>query len=375
MELSAQLENSALRQSGEVRSGLVQSRSRRLAFRLFAVVFGFALSLMALEVGLRVVGWPAPGFYVESKGPIALRAPGRNGGAYPPGTRGQLRHYDYSVEWNVNSLGFRDAEIRPKQNGEWRIGFLGDSFTTGVGVRQQDRFADVFSNELKHSRPNVTVWNLSAPLCGTACEAEMLKRADESYQLDEVVLAFYGGNDLEDNKSWFVNMASQRSNDDSAIPISAKEWLRDHSRLASFVWITGIRAWSTFRPPGIFNKPDLDRFWPDSEQAFNLLRHAVGAKRLTILYLPSPPEWDDSVWQLMRSRYGAADEGRHLVRDAVASWSKSEGITFIDATNWLHQCSPASDCVFPVDTHWTAKAHLLVARGLLDTTRWKTTTP
>jgi hypothetical protein len=345
------------------------SRIKSWVFRLFAIGLGFSVALIAAEIGLRLVGWPSPGLYVGGRGPIEIRAPGRNGGAYPPGVRGELRHYDYSVEWNVNSLGFRDAEVGPKRNGEWRIAFLGDSFTTGVGVRQQDRFADVFGSAIRQSRPNVTVWNISAPLCGTACEAEMLNAADQRYQIDELVLAFYGGNDLEDNHSWFVN-ASKPASSEHLIPRSSKEWLRDHSRLASFVWITSIRAWSTFRPPGIFNQPDLDRFWPDTERAFQLLRNAAGARRLTILYLPSLPEWDDSVWQVMRSRYGVADDARHLVRNAVAQWSRREGISFLDATDWIHQCVPDADCVFPVDTHWRAPAHRLVAQGLLRSSRW-----
>jgi GDSL-like Lipase/Acylhydrolase family len=347
------------------------SRLKSLSFRVFAIASGIIVALGAIEIGLRVAGWPAPGLYVNGRGPIELRAAGRNGGAYPPGIRGQMNHYDYSVDWEVNNFGFRDGDVGAKRSDEWRIGFLGDSFTAGVGVRQQERFTDLFSRELGRDRPNVTVWNLAAPLCGTACETAMLEGATQAYQFDEVVLAFYGGNDLEDNSSWFATGSETSPKADRpGLATETRNWLRQHSRSASFVWVTGVRGWASFRPPGIFARADLDRYWLDTERSLRLFRGAVGARRFTILYLPSTPEWDESVWQIMRSRYHAADDSRHLVRDAVAEWSRRDGVTFIDATEWLQKCPPDASCVFPVDPHWTAKAHSLVAQGLLNSTRW-----
>jgi lysophospholipase L1-like esterase len=322
--------------------------------------------LAALEIGLRIAGWPTPGFYVNGAGPIELRAPGKNGGAFPPNVHGELRHYDYTVPCNTNSFGFRDAEVGPRQPGEWRIGLLGDSFTAGVGVRQEDRFADIFAAEIRKSNPNVTVVNPGAPLCGTACETEMLRTVSANYQLDEVVLAFYGGNDLEDNSWWYASADPNRVAAPQPPPAARfRDWLRDHSRLATFVWVQAIRALATFQPPGIYKKADLDRYWPDTDRALQALRAGAGP-RLTIFYLPSPPEWDDNIWHEMRSRYGMPDDGRFLVHNAVANWAKEHKIYFIDATASLHKCQSDKDCLLRVDPHWTAKGHQLVAQALLE---------
>lgn len=343
------------------------SRWRSRFLKLLLVMFGVVFALIALEVGLRIAGWPTPGFYVDGAGPIELRAPGKNGGAFPPNVRGELRHYDYSVPCNTNSFGFRDAQVSPRQAGEWRIGLLGDSFTAGVGVRQEDRFADIFSTEIRKTKPNVSVWNLGAPLCGTACETEMLKNAGANYQLDEIVLAFYGGNDLEDNNWWYASQAPNRGAAPRPPALSRfRDWLRDHSRLATFVWVEAIRALATFQPPGIYTKADLDRYWPDTDRSLRDFRSAAAPRRLSIFYLPSPPEWDDKIWQEMRSRYGMPKDGRFLVHDAVAEWAKEQGIEFIDATASLKKCQPDADCLLRVDPHWTAKGHRLVAQALLD---------
>jgi hypothetical protein len=98
------------------------------------VVFGFALAFSLGEVVVRLGGWVAPGFYFRGNGPIELRVPGKSGGAFPPGVHGEIRHYDYTVECDVNRYGFRDHDPTPKRDGERRIGFLGDSFTLGMGV-------------------------------------------------------------------------------------------------------------------------------------------------------------------------------------------------------------------------------------------------
>jgi hypothetical protein len=344
-------------------------RSKRLAFRVVSIAAGLIAALLLVEIVLRIAGWPAPGFYVNGSGPIELRQPGREGGAFPSSIRGELRHYDYSVECLTNRYGFRDRELVPKREGEWRIGILGDSFTAGVGVKQQERFADVFAAAIQKTRPNVTVWNLGAPFCGTACELEMLQYVKESYQLDEIVLAFSSMNDLEDNSAWHEGQRPASTNQHT-FASRIKNWVREHSRVATFAWVTGLRAWASFRPPGIYRKSDLDKHWPATERALDNLQQTAGAKRLSVLYLPSTPEWDDSVWQLMRSRYDAEDNGRYLVRDAVAEWSRKAGIPFFDANAWLRKCAPPSQCVLPVDPHWNARGHALVAAGLGSQEQW-----
>jgi hypothetical protein len=348
-----------------------RNRLKPYTFRVVSVLVGFTVALLLCEVALRAAGWSSPGLYVEGRGPITLRNPGRDGGAFPPGVHGELRHYDYSVEWIVNSYGFRDSELVPKGSGEWRIGILGDSFTAGIGVKQPERFADIFGAEIRRQRPNATVWNLGAPLCGTACEAEMLDRLSGDYQLDEIVLAFYGGNDVEDNTAWYANIASPSSpTDDRTFWMRSKDWLREHSRLSTFVWVNSLRARATFKPPGIYSQPDLDRAWPNTERSLERLRAVIGEKKFMILYLPATPEWNDAVWQEMRTRYRTSDGDRHLVRGALANWAREHRVALVDATDWLSKCESLKSCVLPIDGHWNARGHFLVAQGLLSLPDW-----
>lgn len=332
---------------------------------------GFTVALSMAEIGLRIAGWPAPGFYLDGVGPLELRIPGRDGGAYPPNSYGKLRHYDYNVDWAVNSHGYRDREVQPKAEGEWRIGIIGDSFTAGIGVKQEERFGEILAATVNQRMPNSTVWNLGAPICGTACEAEMLRNSERRYELDEIILAFYSGNDLEDNADWYRRgVVTSPPVGSRALTSSLKGWLREHSRLASFIWVNVVRGFTTFQPPGIYSQAGVQQYWPDTERALALLKEVVGGRRLTILYLPATPEWDDTTWQVLRQRYGVTEDGRYVVRQAVALWAKKNSVDFIDATDWLRRCASVKDCVFPVDSHWNAHGHSLVGEGLTRSRRW-----
>jgi len=340
-------------------------RRKLWLFRFAAMTAGLLVALMIGEVAVRLAGWPAPGFYAQGAGPIELRLPGKNGGAFPPGARGELRHYDYSVECDVNRYGFRDSEITERRPGEQRIGILGDSFTVGIGVEAAERFASLFAATLREQRPNVTVWNLGAPNCGTGCETDMLEAVTKDYDLDQVVLAFYSGNDLQDNEAW---LEAQSANQEHNIPrfVSGRTWLREHFRLASFLWVNGIRAWTSSEPEGVYTATSLNRYWPNTERQLERLRQIIPAGSLTILYLPARPEWDDRAWQDIRNHLQTPDVNRFLTRDALSRWAKDQGIRFVDVTPWLHACQPATRCIFSTDPHWTAAGHRLVADGLID---------
>jgi lysophospholipase L1-like esterase len=59
----------------------------------------------------------------------------------------------YAVESRYNSLRFRDVEFRPKRPGIRRVMVLGDSFTEGQGVKEQDTYARVMERLLEAAHP------------------------------------------------------------------------------------------------------------------------------------------------------------------------------------------------------------------------------
>lgn len=318
---------------------------------------------------LRVLDWPAPGLYQNDRGPLALRAPGRAGGVYPPGAA-RLRHYDYDVSSVANSHGFREREWRRKAPGEWRIGVLGNSMTAGVGVEPSERFSEVWSNG-SFSRVNgVTLWNLGTPFCGTACAAEILDGIGRKYELDEIVLAFFGGQDLEFNLQWYQNGGKTEVQvSTSLFSERVRRWLREHCRLVTFVWINALRRFVVSQPPGTYSVAAFRQSWSVTEQALARLKEGINSRRFTIIYLPSTPEWDDNIWRATRHKHNLPEDGRFMVKQALRQWARGNATEFIDATPWLLSCPSAKECTFPVDGHWNARGHRLVGEGMMN--HWK----
>src|SRR5262249_38617468 len=111
-----------------------------------------------------------------------------------PNAHGYLTRAEYSTEVSNNSLGMRDVEIGPKDPGEYRVAFLGDSFTWGVGVSYGERFTEVVGKRDPAIHPlNFGVSGFSP--------VQQLFQIDRVFPLkpDYVVLVFCLGNDLTDN--------------------------------------------------------------------------------------------------------------------------------------------------------------------------------
>jgi lysophospholipase L1-like esterase len=99
--------------------------------------------------------------------------------------------------WRVNSAGCRDnMEYSPAlAPGKRRISFVGDSFTAGHGIKDEE---DRFPNRLRRSHPEWEVHVLAAVGLDTGGELALMKKAfAKGYQVDQVVLV-YCLNDIGD---------------------------------------------------------------------------------------------------------------------------------------------------------------------------------
>jgi hypothetical protein len=169
---------------------------RRILDRLALVLVGLVLGLALAEGAVRwltpqpfVTGdlrWenhPTLGFRLEPNCDI----PGELGG-------------------HINNLGLRGDDLGAKADDVWRVLIVGDSFTYGAGVplaaafptRLQDRLGertDVVAGK------RVQVVNAGTVGYGTRREMAWLEAYGEQTEPDEVVLAFFTGNDFSDNNS------------------------------------------------------------------------------------------------------------------------------------------------------------------------------
>ncbi len=99
---------------------------------------------------------------------------------------------------HLNSAGFRGREYsQAKPAGTYRIAVVGDSFTYGNGIRQEDRFSDLLQAELPS---HVEVLNFGQPGANTPEHLALVQRLLPDIHPDFVLLQWYI-NDVEGDDS------------------------------------------------------------------------------------------------------------------------------------------------------------------------------
>jgi lysophospholipase L1-like esterase len=118
-----------------------------------------------------------------------VRAPNQSGFVYQrnPGV--------FNTRFQTNSRGMRDREHPVGKGSNLRILAVGDSFTEGWGVEEQQAYPKVLES---HFLNGVDVWNLGVVGYSTDQELQQLRHAIPELHPDVVVLGFYE-NDIADN--------------------------------------------------------------------------------------------------------------------------------------------------------------------------------
>ncbi len=118
-----------------------------------------------------------------------VRAPNQSGFVYQrnPGV--------FETRFQTNSRGMRDREHLLSKGSNPRILVVGDSFTEGWGVEEQQAYPKVLE---RHFLQGVDVWNLGVVGYSTDQELQQLRKAIPELHPDVVVLGFYE-NDIADN--------------------------------------------------------------------------------------------------------------------------------------------------------------------------------
>ena len=165
-------------------------RGRRVAARLLALLLGLLLA----EGMLRLAGVAYPAWDRPTAGLGEWGIPNAKGWAI-----GEARQY---VE--LNAEGARDVDHAvAKSAGVYRVVVLGDSFAAAYEVAREEAFWAVMGERLKAcpalAGRAVEVINLSKRGFGTAEELLVWRKLGVKYAPDQVVLAFYTGNDFRNN--------------------------------------------------------------------------------------------------------------------------------------------------------------------------------
>jgi lysophospholipase L1-like esterase len=280
------------------------------------------------------------------------------GWANRPNAQGWLSRGEFRIAVSNNSEGMRDAEVGDKRPGEFRVAFLGDSYTWGMGAAYGERFTEV----IERQDPRIRTLNFGV---SGFSPVQYLFQLDRVFPLkpDYVILVFCLGNDLTDNVEYVPynhpKPYAKLSSDGSRVEIAGYP-LPDTSRhgpalfgAASSLRIVGliklaINTLDKKHGGEILSEPSLLYGWPEwltptqrqtvatlfkiNELLLDAIRkridQAIGPNRFAVVlapskseYLPPAPWWNpngagDGVLDSLRRLGIPAIDGRPALTPA-----------------------------------------------------------
>ena len=222
---------------------------------LLVSLFSLILVIFVLEIALRFMDFTTkhlfPKEFISKDGDFHSLAPDVNG-------KHSLHEFD--VTFRTNSYGLRDKEYSEKSPDNFRILVLGDSFTMGWGVEQDEVFTEVLEKDFEKDESldcGVEVLNAGVYGYGTVEELLYLEKKGLQLKPDLVLLTFFIGNDIFENFDAyrkFFDREGVKYPTKKSFAVSMVKFIRKYSRCNSFL-MTRFRNMKTFRK--LYNKQTI----------------------------------------------------------------------------------------------------------------------
>lgn len=389
----------------------------RFLGRALLVVASVAVVLGVVECGIRVSGSaPLPptaagGFRADNP-LLRLLKPHEcknSGSADGP----------YFVDVCTNGLGLRDRDHPPGESP--RVLGVGDSFTFGWGVEQNDTFLSHLERALRLGIPSerAGVWNAGLSYTSQAHQGELLRHIYDRIRPDAVVLAFSEDNDIDENIVWNPNLGVYPESGE--IPASSvdayreglravefRDFLFRHSALVRFFRQRHLRASmaaevatldARLAAHGLTGAPigkmvedearrrflqtfshKYDDDWKLTEILLDRMERYVADRRgkLVLLRIPSRMSVEDASWTSARRRFcgadvatserscGTLDRGHTATR--LATYASARKLAYVDPEGELRAATARGEKMYlPEDIHLSRLGHARVGDYLART--------
>ena len=366
------------------------SRKKYASFAAITVLLGLAVSLVAVESVLRYQDRLIA--HSEHMEPGLIRYNADLGWQLTPGWSGVHHHYDYDVEYDIDASGFR-VDPHAEKTGS-RVAVLGDSFTFGLGVANNETFVsrlNAGSDDRRH------YLNLGVPGYSTDQELLLFRKIGKTLKPDSVLLVVYLANDLFDNNRPFPLQADHAKPYyrldthrrlvlvNTPVPLATKSAAARNTGLADVVLgdempspplltrtlgqLRIARRLGIFQHPGSVDERIFQSRFKGYIALFLALADALqdssrelGAK-LVIALLPGPSFINQP--GSLSARYQG-----FLHEQLVAGLAERPDIQVIDLASMLAAADDGSQpWYFPHEGHLTPQGHQLVARLLAENLR------
>jgi lysophospholipase L1-like esterase len=298
------------------------------------------------------------------------------------------------IEVKTNSLGLRNPEIpKQKPEGEKRVLFVGDSFTMGWGVKEQESFARK-TETLLHEQglTNITTINAGFSAAGPSGYYLYLKYFGLDLDPDIVVIGFFIGNDITARKdiewiktdeyglpdivrsksTYIDNTGTLRFTD---TPLRYKIPVLNNSH-AFLMLVNAISPQQISTDPSkemirqltcLFKSDchDLDTAKKEVQFLFKGINSLLTSKGKKLVVLIIPDDYQVNAYPTYKYVQGLPllPSERRSINNEYIRFFESEKITYIDVLPSMME-QAKEPLYIPEDGHWNAAGHAFTAEIL-----------
>jgi len=347
---------------------------KQLLFIIIGVLLGLLVALAVAEVAVRF-------FSPQEVGPVRFACHPELGDIPVPGQQGERRFPGvFTFRYSNNSLGWRGRrEYREAKPTDYRVLMLGDSFTYGLGVNDDQTFPARVEEYLSADHLSVEVMNAGCPGKGTDYGLKSFQTVGRKFHPDLTVLGFFG-NDFQDNaRGEYYSIGNRGELQVKPLNCNPRGIKTLLNRLPGYNWlISWSQAANLVKQAGVdFIVNRASKTDPDAtkglvvsytrsasgnataankqltriyvQQLNAAVKHAGG--ELMMFYIPVSQE----VLEYRQTRTTSPDER------AIQHIAAENGMMLWSLTPLLAHSGQPIDRLYYKEGHWTAAAHAMAA--------------
>ena len=332
------------------------SRLRSAAAKVLLLAVTLLVGLVLLELAVR---WRFPYFSPAAQVPFRLVTNGLAVGPAGQVVRMATPKGDYNSVLRFNEDGLRDGKrLTEATEADWFA--LGDSYTMGWGVEEDERFSNQLEQEFKTHNLPARVFNIAIP-DNFIGYGRLLRYAESrGARIRKLVVGVCMENDLRDYRDGAVAW------DLMGLPAATRKegirrWIKEHCALYIALSFELQRFGPTRR---VLHKLGIARSideltghndWNETvlQTSRDQLVKLVAGREALVLIIPSRNLW-----------YGAHTPTEQRVHEAFVRMLRESGVNVLDVRPEMEATGDPLNCYFKTDPHWNARGHALAGREL-----------